>query len=114
MSNPNLANFMVIPFAAAASDTVAMEMRMDPGYGNLLTVKVESLDDDVDVACRVQSKESAAGSYADVSGTAVTVKPRGVQAVPAAVGSFFQFVVSGGYGRIIVSLDYPAQELKAM
>ena len=114
MSNPNLANFVVIPFAAAASPTVAMEMGMSPGFGNLLTVKVESLDDDTVVNCKVQGKETAVGTYADISGAAAAVNPRGAAAFAVSVGPFFQFVVSGGYGRIIVSLDSPTQELQPM
>ena len=114
MSNPNLANFVVIPFAASGTPVVAMEMGMSPGYGNLLTVKVESLDDDTVANCKMQGKETAGGTYVDVAGTTVAVNPRGAAAFAAAVGPFFQFVVSGGYGRIIVSLDSPAQELQVI
>jgi len=113
MSNPNLANFVVVPFAAAASATDAMLFKMDPGWGNLLNVKIESLDDNVDVVAKIQSSEDGS-SYADVAGATATVKPRGAAAYVAAVGPYFKLVVSGGYGRAIISLDSPHQEVTPM
>jgi hypothetical protein len=112
MANPNLANYMVIPFAAAAATQVAMEMKQDPGVGNSLRVQVESLDDSVVIQADLETSED--GSAWTAVGSTYTVNPRGQVSFAANVGKFFRFKNSGGYGRFIVSLDWPAQELKAM
>lgn len=111
MSEKNVANFIVIPFAAPAVAATVLELYTE-GNGNLVNCHVSnSLESGGDITIKMQEKETG-GSYADVAGTTHTLKPGGAAVFAAPVEKYFQFVASGvGYGEIRLSTDVRTQHL---
>ena len=111
MSRENMANYITIPFAASVATQTAFDMVNDLA-GNLVRAEVEALGSE-DVVIELEDGLDGV-TYAAVAGTSNTVKPGGAVVLAANVGKYFRLRQSGGYGRIVLSLDGIAQQINEM
>lgn len=109
----NVANFIVMPFAAADAARDALILMTDVAERNQFLVKIEAdIEAGADVV--VQPKESADGSAYTSLGSAQTVVPGGAVSLALNSKKYTAFSISGGAGRLIISADARTQHISQL
>ena len=106
MSDANVANIIVIPFAARSALGDAVEFESQRRQGNIVGLKVraDESDDSATVVFDVQDSEDGTG-YTDVSGAGGSVVARGILGRSFTTAKFFKIRTSGGAGRLELTVE---------